>query len=293
MSDEPSESDQPRSILGELRGTTDPTEIKAAADARISNRHYSAIGQVAASWSYFEAVVGTWIAHFLRVDVAASICVTAQMLGPRSRLDAFIALARLRGAKAKWNDDLEALAKDATSLGERRNRVLHDMWDLSNPEEPKRREATAKKKLRLLDVHEPTSKLLEFVSEFYAFSSRFDDIASAIFSEIVFSSRGKRSQDTRPANHTGHPQDKISPKPETRPNHLRRDLDLISWFRRRPVGVGLSVVWWYVKRIVPKQNAWISFRFCLDYLPVLLGFPSGRIWKTFRANPVLIGARQQ
>lgn len=219
MADEPSESDPPRNAMGAL--ITDPAVIKAQADAVINDRHYCAIGQVAATWAYFEAVIDAWIARLMGVGIAASVCVTAQMIGPRSRLDAFIALVRLRGAKSKWNDDLEKLAKVATGLSERRNRVIHDMWDLSNPEEPKRKEATARRTLRLLDVHEPTYKLFGLVSEIYAFAAKLDDIALEIFNEIVFSSREKPQKDTLPSNHTHHPQDKISPEPETPPGASR------------------------------------------------------------------------
>ena len=43
------------------------------ADARISERHYAAIGRVAASWGYFEAVVDTMTAHLMGVSVEIGI----------------------------------------------------------------------------------------------------------------------------------------------------------------------------------------------------------------------------
>lgn len=45
-------------------------------------------------------------------------CLTAQMIGPRPRLNAFIALARFLDAKEKWDKVLDKLAERATELGD-------------------------------------------------------------------------------------------------------------------------------------------------------------------------------
>jgi hypothetical protein len=171
---------------------TDPTIIKKMQDARISNQHYSAIGQVAASWAYFEAVVDTWICNFMEVKPEIAVCATAQMIGPRSRIDAFISLVRIRGSKSKWNEDLEQFAKYATILSEQRNRAVHDIWDLTQPDHPLRREATAGKTVRMLAIHEPTEKLLDLVKNICELVSHFDDIATTIFNEIHSSPKRRR-----------------------------------------------------------------------------------------------------
>jgi hypothetical protein len=169
------------------RDKEDPEQVpnlQKMEDARVSNEHYAAIGRVAATWAYFEAVVDSWISAFILRPPAVTACVTSQMVGPRSRLDAFIALARLLGARKKWNRALEEFANDAIGLGERRNRAVHDVWDLSQPTTPRRLEATAKKTLRLLKVHVPTSELIELAAQIGELANRFDDLASGIFSEI-------------------------------------------------------------------------------------------------------------
>ena len=59
------------------------------------------------------------------------------------------------------------------------------MWDLSQPTEPRRREATARKRLRYLSVHAPTNELIKLAAQIDELTWRFDDIASAIFTETA------------------------------------------------------------------------------------------------------------
>lgn len=164
---------------------TDPIILQRMEDARVSNKHYAAIGLVAARWSYFEATVDGWISAFLRRPPEVTVCLTGQMIGPGPRLNAFIALARFLDAREKWNQVLEEFATDATGLAEQRHRAVHDVWDLSQPTEPRRREATARKRLRYLSVHAPTNELIKLAAQIDELTWRFDDIASAIFTETA------------------------------------------------------------------------------------------------------------
>lgn len=52
--------------LVELAPESDPIILQKMEDARVSDRHYAAIGLVAARFSYFEAMVDEWIASFIR-----------------------------------------------------------------------------------------------------------------------------------------------------------------------------------------------------------------------------------
>ena len=78
---------QPKSILGSLLGESppDPTILQAMVDARATNHHYSAIGQVAASYAYFEANVDEWIWVLMDIHDDVGVCLTGQMIGPRPR----------------------------------------------------------------------------------------------------------------------------------------------------------------------------------------------------------------
>jgi hypothetical protein len=105
---------------------------------RVSNKHYAAIGRVVAKWAFFESNIDLWIWTLMNLPAHVSVCLTGQMVGSWQRLDAFIALVRAFGANAKWNAKLERLAKDAKGWAEQRNRAVHDVWDLTEPNWPSR-----------------------------------------------------------------------------------------------------------------------------------------------------------
>lgn len=170
------------SLLSEARAA--PGAVKGMQDAQLQHRHYSAIGQVAAAWAYFEAIIDTWLIHFAEVKFEIGVCFTAQMVGPRPRMDSFIALTRHLGANKKWNKILEDFAKDVQKLAEQRNRAVHDVWELSEPATPHRLEATARRSLRIMPVHVPTEELMNLTRNIYDLHQRFEDIASEIFTDL-------------------------------------------------------------------------------------------------------------
>jgi hypothetical protein len=171
-------------LLGSLP-STDLQILKAIADARLSNIHFAVIGRIAALWSYLESVIDRWLWTFAEIQPEIGVCFTAQMIGPRPRIDAFIALVRQLGAAKSWNDILEKFAKDAQGLAEQRNRAIHDVWQMDDPTCPQRLEATAKRAARLLKVHVPTKELIALADKIDALRARFDDdIANKSFNEL-------------------------------------------------------------------------------------------------------------
>jgi hypothetical protein len=187
QNDEPS-SDVPHVEMPTLLETlprSDPAVLKAVDDARLGNIHFAVIGRIAALWAYFEAVVDTWLHAFAGLEPSIGVCFTAQMIGPRPRVDAFIAIVRQLGAAAHWNDELEKFAKEVTGLAEQRNRAIHDVWQMDNPKEPQRLEATARRKVRLLKIHVPTKDLIMLADNIDKLCEKFDEeIASKIFNEL-------------------------------------------------------------------------------------------------------------
>jgi len=114
-----------------------------------ADKHYAAIGIVTANWSYFEAVLDTWIHHFADTSPDVGVCLTSQISGSARKIDALIALIRLRGISDPSPDEFDAFSKKTISIAENRNRVAHDWWDLSDPDFPSRLMAMARKKLIL------------------------------------------------------------------------------------------------------------------------------------------------
>jgi hypothetical protein len=175
MTKDPNETSGPENRSGSLP-ETDPSVLQAITDAKISNAHYSAIGQVAANWAFLEIVIDSWLWALIDRPPLLGVCLTAQMLGSRPRVDAFIALVRQLGARKNWNDDLEALAKDIVGLSEQRNRAVHDIWDMREPTQPIRREASARRTVRLINIHVPTDELLALGENIKALAVRFDNL---------------------------------------------------------------------------------------------------------------------
>lgn len=140
--------------------------------------HLAAVGSVASIWAYFEARVDTATIRLAGVKADIGVCFTAQIAGIGRKLDAFIALADHISGGKKSMDPLTKFAKCAASLGERRNRVVHDTWLLDDPENPQRFEATARKKLRLLPVNVTTEAVLKLADEINQAIDRFDELAA-------------------------------------------------------------------------------------------------------------------
>lgn len=112
----------------------------------ISAEHFAAIGRVAEQWSRFERWidVGCWSAA--QVDAETGVCLTSQIAGHGRKLDAFIALVRLKGASGASIAKLNKIAADAAGLAEQRNRLVHDPWvDVGGFGIPHRIEASARR----------------------------------------------------------------------------------------------------------------------------------------------------
>jgi hypothetical protein len=102
------------------------------------DKHYAAIGLVTANWSYFEAFLDMWIQRFAEIWGDVGVCLTSQIAGPARKIDALISLIRLRGVSDPSPETLDVFSKKVQGLAEQRNRVAHDLWDLSDPKLPAR-----------------------------------------------------------------------------------------------------------------------------------------------------------
>ena len=144
MSDAPPEENPPRFSAARrtLRFAADAPEIAHAA-----REHLALMGYVAALWAQFEADLDTYIIGLGKLPALAGRCVASQITAPARKVDAYIAIARLRGADI-FIGELEKFAKATTSLAEQRNRVVHDPWVTLHEDGAERLESTARRKLR-------------------------------------------------------------------------------------------------------------------------------------------------
>jgi hypothetical protein len=161
------------------------TDLKAMANMRLGNLHFAVIGRIAALWAHFESVIDSRLFAFANLKPETGVCFTGQMIGIRPRVDAFIALVRQLGADKRWNPALEKFASDARGLAEQRNRAVHDVWQMDDPAQPQRLEATARRKVRLEKIHVPTEELIALADSIDNLITRFvDEIAGGIFDEL-------------------------------------------------------------------------------------------------------------
>jgi hypothetical protein len=192
----PIELGQMTTVLSSLP-PTDPATLKAFRNGRLAHQHYAAIGRVAAMWARFEVTIDLWLIEFAGVPPEVGICFTGQLLGPRARVDAFMALARHLGAADRFNKPLEKLATAVQGLGEQRNRAVHDVWELQDAAEPLRLERTAKRKLRALAVHVPTKELHKLEWQISRLDMEFAVLAAQIWHQL-HASPGKPQSDPVP-----------------------------------------------------------------------------------------------
>jgi hypothetical protein len=150
----------------------------------ISDEHYAALGQVAASWSLFEYTIDycCWMVAGLRSDVGA--CFTSQIMGPAKKLDTLASLLNLY-ALPQVATALNKMGTTIRNLGDERNRALHDMW-LADEEtgEPHRFEISAKKTVTIKTIPVPTAALQDLSMRILKQHDAFDVVMDPVLAQL-------------------------------------------------------------------------------------------------------------
>lgn len=170
------------SATSHINALTAPISIEGL---EANKSHYAAIGRVAAEWAFFERIIDAWSLDYAAVTEQIGVCFTAQIMGSRAKLDAFISLAGLFGASKSRLAGLRRFAQNIVGLAEQRNRAIHDMWELTDPKKPQRHEATARKVVRLLKIHVPTNELLDLADTIKKTRLKFNMMAAEIWYETM------------------------------------------------------------------------------------------------------------
>jgi hypothetical protein len=96
---------------------------------------YALVGRVASEWSHLEHILDLVIYDFVTSRFGASVpanvlaCVTSQILGVAPRCRAIQSLAKhCRLSKTKILDPFKKLMGKSFTVGELRNRFVHDPW---------------------------------------------------------------------------------------------------------------------------------------------------------------------
>jgi hypothetical protein len=147
----------------------------------LAHDHYAAIGRVATEWAAFETTLDSSTLLLARFEIRRGVCLTAQIAGWSRKFDAYVAIARLRGA-TKTIPDLNKFAQDTNGLSEQRNRVVHDPW--VGKEKPHRLETTAKRTLRFEFVPVPTVEVMKIAGRITDHIKRFEKLNLAVVAEL-------------------------------------------------------------------------------------------------------------
>src|SRR5271154_5347239 len=94
----------------------------------MSDRHYAAIGKVAANWSALERLMDSLIWRIALVQDKEGACITAQIPNMARRVEALISVIRLNGGSERLIKRYNKFAADTDKLQTGRNRVVHDPW---------------------------------------------------------------------------------------------------------------------------------------------------------------------
>ncbi len=135
---------------------------------------------MAASWANFEATVDSYSVILSGVSPDIVVCFTAQIPGSGRKLDAYISLARLRGAPTEVIKALCKFAESTHKLAERRNRAVHDPWFLNSPENPQRLEITAQKTSVIAMREVSTEDVLKLAKDIWNHTERLDELAAKV-----------------------------------------------------------------------------------------------------------------
>jgi hypothetical protein len=64
------------------------------------NAHFAAVGRITSLWAEFELQIDAAAIKLAKVAMAPGLCLTSQIMGASRKLDAYLALAELRGSQS-------------------------------------------------------------------------------------------------------------------------------------------------------------------------------------------------
>lgn len=92
---------------------------------------FSLIGRVMAEWGYYEHILDQIIWSLARHDQTILACITSQLMGPRPRFLAILALLQNCGANSSLINKVTELSNKSNGTNDERNRFAHDAWFVS------------------------------------------------------------------------------------------------------------------------------------------------------------------
>jgi len=89
---------------------------------------YILVGRVASEWAHLEHALDTIIWDLSDTDQRTGSCITGNLLGHWSRVNAIHALVAHKGGSDELLKRIETFGNRVSSLAKKRNRFVHDAW---------------------------------------------------------------------------------------------------------------------------------------------------------------------
>jgi hypothetical protein len=146
------------------------------------------IGRVANEWAILESFVDIEIWQIVGSDNEACACITAHLQSLNRRLQALLALVRLRGGDEKLASALNRFIAKTDNLAKKRNRAVHDPW-VSREDRNYRLEVTAERRLIMQFNRDSADRLESVRAEIETARNEFDIICADLQSLHASSQR--------------------------------------------------------------------------------------------------------
>jgi hypothetical protein len=140
------------------------------------------IARVASVWARLEYDINVTIWALADTRPALGACITSQIFTLQARLDALLALAKIRQLDSSIIKQINKFADDSRGGQEIRNRIIHDMWlqDRLNPGHMGHLRITAAKKLEFVIASVPLFELTADLEKLEDLCARFSAIRKSI-----------------------------------------------------------------------------------------------------------------
>jgi hypothetical protein len=145
----------------------------------------AAIMRVISQWATFELDIDMLIWDLASLDPEPGACLTTQFPSVNARIDAVLALARLRSISASKIMELNEFRRSVDGPREKRNRLVHDPWFYgAESKQHYRLHRTARAKLDMNYKPITEEDLTAMLEEFRNLARRFSEISHAIRQEL-------------------------------------------------------------------------------------------------------------
>ena len=144
---------------------------------------FGALGFVANTWAAFERTIDIYTLEIGGIKKDPGLCLTTQILGSGKKLEAYIAVVKLRCGDI-YSKELEIFWKDTQKLQERRNRLIDDQSLIFRHIKKSRFELTAARKFRQEAIEENTDTILKFADYIFKHDSRLTELHDEIFASL-------------------------------------------------------------------------------------------------------------